>query len=80
MKRLVPVELLFLLDGWLAACYSCIKWDNSWTQFFTLSFGIRQGSVLSPLLFAVYINDLVKSCCNNCGVCVILYADDILLS
>ena len=79
MKRLVPVELLILLEGWLVACYSCVRWDNSWSEFFMLSFGVRQGSVLSPLLFAVYINDLIMSFPNNCGVYAILYADDILL-
>ena len=60
-------------------CYSCVRWDNSWSEFFMLSFGVRQGSVLSPLLFAVYINDLIMSFPNNCGVYAILYADDILL-
>ena len=44
-----------------------------------LSFGVRQGSVLSPLLYAVYTNDLIMSFPNNCGVYAILYADDILL-
>ena len=38
-----------------------------------------QGSVLSPLLFAVYINELIMSFPNNCRVYAILYADDILL-
>jgi len=44
-----------------------------------LSFGVRQGSVLSALFFAVYINDLIMSFPNNCGIYAILYADDILL-
>ena len=49
------------------------------SQFFKLEFGVRQGSVLSPLLFAVYVDELAKSCdCTN-GVYLVLYADDILL-
>ena len=36
----------------------------------------RQGSVLSPYLFAVYVNDVD---CSRTGCHVILYADDILL-
>ena len=48
-------------------------------QFFTLEFEVRQGSVLSPLLFAVYIDDLAESCDCTRGVYLVLYADDILL-
>jgi len=46
---------------------------------FKLEFGVRQGSVLSPLLFAVYVDDLAKSCDCTRGVYLLLYADDILL-
>ena len=36
---------------------------------------------MSPLLFAVYVDDLAKSCDCSRGIClyIVLYADDILL-
>ena len=43
---------------------------------FFINFGVRQGSVLSPYLSAVYINDVDLSCI---GCHVIMYADDIIL-
>jgi len=44
-----------------------------------MSFGVRQGSVLSPVLFAVYIDDIYKLSNVIHGTTVVLYADDILL-
>ena len=53
MKRLVPNELLNLLEFWLSGCYSCVKWFNDLSNLFPINFGVRQGSVLSPTLFAI---------------------------
>ena len=55
--------------------------------FFRIKCGVRQGGVLSPQLFAVYIDHVIKavesqgSGCYMRHVCIniILYADDILL-
>jgi len=46
---------------------------------FRADFGVRQGSVLSPFLFAVYLADLAKLYNRKSNVFIILYADDILL-
>ena len=66
---------------------TCVKWGNAFSCCFTLVCGIRQGGVLSPFLFAIYLDgliDKVSNCPFGCfirNVCmsILLYADDILL-
>ncbi len=79
MQRLIPVKLLDLLVNWLSNCWSCIKWNDKFSDCFIISFGVRQGSVLSPYLFAVYVNDVAKCHAGSVNSFVVLYADDILL-
>ena len=40
---------------------------------------MRQGSVLSPFLFAIYVDDLCALCKPGSNLYIIVYADDILL-
>ena len=75
----------------LAAWYSTqsvqIKWQNSLSESFGVRNGVRQGSVLSPRLFSIYLDGLLKSLCQSGFVAKIgklylgclLYADDIVL-
>ena len=64
-----------------------VKWIDSESDFFQTSAGVRQGGILSPFLFDIYIEDVLielKAQGKGCKVgdtylgCI-LYADDILL-
>ena len=61
-------------------CHSCVKWENVYSDFFTVMFGVRQGSVLAPFLFAVFLNESLSDACNlDRNRFIVVYADDILL-
>jgi len=81
MKRQLglPVKLLCVLESVLTECYSCIKWNNFITVNFAVNFGVRQGSVLSPFLFALYLDDRCNLRMGDRSRFIVVYADDIML-
>jgi hypothetical protein len=66
---------------------SCIRINNNVTSWFDCKSGVAQGSNLSPTLFAIFVNDLVREIndlelgvtINNASISILLYADDIAL-
>ena len=65
MKRFIPVVLLEVLENWLSACFAFVdKWYDGRSLVFDIRFGVRQGSVLSPYLFSVYIDDVGNILCD----------------
>ena len=87
MAKNVPVLLLRLVERWFSLASTCVKWGGHITHFFKVFAGIRQGGALSPCLYAIYLDDVVKKIYNSGLGCnlsfifkrVFLYADDILL-
>jgi len=65
--------------------FACVKWGQSLSKPIQLSTGVRQGGVLSPVLFAVYVNDIITNLvCSGYGcqvasmLGVMMYADDLI--
>ena len=62
MKSYVSVQILEIVENLFSGCGTCVKWGNSWSTEFQIVFSVRQGSVLSPFLFAIYVDDLCALC------------------
>ena len=63
------------------------RWNKAYSEYFSVTNGIRQGGVISPLLYSVYADELIKRlACSNYGcnigheyAGVLCYADDTVL-
>lgn len=87
IDRAVPIMLLKVLEHWFCIHTTCVRFGSAVSSFVSLECGVRQGGVLSPHLFNIYIDDVIKRisnskfCCNLRFACVsiFMYADDIIL-
>ena len=65
----------------------CVRWGSSISASFRVSNGVRQGGILSPHLFNVYVDDLsqiLNRCRTGClsgniTINHLMYADDLVL-
>ena len=67
-----------LLGSYLKGRFQYTNFDGENSEKLPVLFGVPQGSILGPLLFLVFINDLMNCCKSNNmdNTNFILYADD----
>ena len=94
LKYGVSGKVLNVIKGMYARVRSCVLLNGERSDYFIASKGVRQGENLSPLLFALFVNDLEehllsKECTyaqlpadtrdNYLKLLVLMYADDTIL-
>ena len=67
ITRRVPIYLVKVLCFWYQNRSMYIKWGSTFSGKFHVTNGVRQGGVLSPLLFNVYVSEL-SDCLNKSGI------------
>ena len=58
LLRGVPPILVRLMLFWYRSQQICVRWGSATSTSFKVLNGVRQGGIVSPILFNVYIDDL----------------------
>ena len=77
IRRGVPMCFVRLLKHWYSDQTMRFKWGSHLSDPFRVSNGVRQEGVLSPCLFAVYLDELSNELNNVKAGC---YIGDVLLN
>ena len=87
INRNVPLQFLLIIISWYSNLLCRVKWGNAYSDWFSITAGVRQGGILSPDFYSIYVDDLlialIKSGkgCHHLGkfAAALFYADDMAI-
>ena len=87
IERDIPPFVIRLLMFWYTEQLFCVRWGNTTSSNFHVKNGLRQGGILSPIFFNVFIDELsIQLTSSNTGCKLLgmtmnhlMYADDMTL-
>ena len=87
MSRNVPLIFLNIIIAWYSNLKCRVKWGEELSDWFSIKAGVRQGGILSPDFYSIYVDDLLhvlKKCRKGCYflsqfAASFFYADDMVI-
>jgi len=87
IDRKLPLVIIRFLLNMYTMHQTHVEWNGAYSQWFDVRNGVKQGGVLSPVLFCVYIDGLLNALSASGVGChigymfvgALAYADDIVL-
>ena len=87
LRRRVPLIFLNVIVYWYSDLVCRVRWGDATSDWFIIEAGVRQGGVLSPGFYCIYVDELVEilttlgiGChLRNIFLSILLYADDMAL-
>ena len=84
IQRHIPIVFLEIIMFWYNNLQCRVKWDDCFSAWFSITAGVRQGGILSPDFYSIYVDDLLlrlESTGKGCHfyrvfAAALFYADD----
>lgn len=88
LRKSIDGKMLIVLKSMYNNLKSCVRVGNGLSDFFSCNIGTRQGCICSPVIFCLFINDLVNYLRGTfdrgifvteeiCDLLALMYADDV---
>jgi hypothetical protein len=89
-KVKTSTKMIRMMQGIYKSVQSCVRWNHEVSEFFECPQGVKQGCMMSPLIFSLLINDVAEKVSKNGKhgiqflpglqeIFLLLFADDICL-
>ena len=87
LQRRIPPDTVLIVLHYLRNQKARIVWNGEIGEYINIEKGVRQGGILSPLLFKLYIDNVLNDICNSDIGCkfgilcmnILAYADDLVI-
>jgi len=87
IKAGLPSNFVSIIVNWYSKLFVIVRWNGYNSAPLSVLSGVRQGGILSPILFNVYVNCIIRTLrregrgchIHNVFLGCIMYADDLLL-